>query len=393
MNAMIRYLLICLTLLSCNFQDDIKVREELMEIKNLTIYPIEETIKKEINLKKDLTIVDSFSTLIGRIGDIVVDKKGRIFITDLDEKIIHVYNSDGLNITQLGRKGLGPGEFSYLKSLQITNEFLYAIDTNFGIRKAVKFDLNDLENFSTILLGENRKEYRELSKAYPGIYRINVIGNGTYLAEFVIQESFSTQDWQNNELTGSLYLLKPTGNIKSDLFYKFEEAIIVNKSKGLKSPIRVFFGSPFIEVSSTNEIYITDPQLFMFKKFNAEGIYERAFYYPVQEILLNPESAAEAGLHEYFIQNMKFIKDLPSNWPVIREMKIDDKDRIWVAVTVNNLEENEWWILNSSGALITRFRMPRSKTISFIRDGYIYTFETNRNTGFQKVIRYKFELI
>jgi len=354
---------------ACSFNDEHSLPESVVNIKNLYSYTnSRDTVPKvSISFKKEIEygkLNDNF--ILSRVGDIIVDSLGRVFIADLHEMSIKVFEPDGQLVTQLGREGRGPGEFSYIKDLQISNKFLYAIDTNFGVRRIIKYHLNDLGNKETTVLAKNRKNYSLLSKAYPGIYNMYVLDDHYYLAEFVIQETKPTKEWQNIELTGLLYIIDSEGYITSDLIHEFQEAILVNKTKGLLAPIRPFFGTSFIEVSSKRDIHLTDPKLFLIKNFNAKGSYKRTFYYPVKEILITPESAAKAGLYEYFIQNMRFINDLPLNWPVIRNMKTDDENRIWVAVTVENMSVYEWWVLESSGELLTKFKWPRDKPIQQI---------------------------
>jgi hypothetical protein len=87
---------------------------------------------------------------------------------------------------------------------------------------------------------------------------------------------------------------------------------------------------------------------------------------------------------------MKFM-DLPSFWPVLRAVVIDDKDRLWVATTVENMKVYEWWVLEKNGELITQFQWPRIKPIQVVKNGNIYTRETDEETGLQQVVRYQVE--
>ncbi len=396
LNIKIKYIfsvLLLISIISCNQQLDDKTHENLKEIKNLVVFSVDKNFSSLISFKNEKIIIDSTSSIIGRIGDIAVDSLGRIFIADLDAKIIHIYNSQGSNIGKLGGEGVGPDEFSYIKNLYIRNGYLYAIDSNFGIRKSVKFNLNELDKYHTTSLARNRKNYKDLKLAYFGIYKIYVLSDDTYLAEFVVQETLPTKDWQNVELNGFLYFIDQQGNIKSNSFYDFQEAIIVKKSKGLNTPIRPFFGTPFIETSSTNEIYISDPQLFLIRRFDSDGNYKGSFHYPIKKVPLTQESAMKIGIHKYFIDNMQYINDLPSHWPSIKEMRIDDEDRIWIAVMSDSKIEYDWWILDSNGEMITRFNLPKSKSIKYIRNGFLYILENKLNADFQHVIRYKFEII
>ena len=84
--------------------------------------------------------------------------------------------------------------------------------------------------------------------------------------------------------------------------------------------------------------------------------------------------------------------DLPSNWPVIRSFIIDDKYNIWVATTVENMNVYEWWLLEPSGELITTFDWSRDEPIEAIKNGKMYTRQTDEETGLEQVVRYNVEI-
>jgi len=70
------------------------------------------------------------------------------------------------------------------------------------------------------------------------------------------------------------------------------------------------------------------------------------------------------------------------------DMKIDDKDRLWVAAVVKKMKLYQWWVLNQNGKLLARFTWPRNKPIQVIKKGYLYTKEKNKK-GLERIVRYK----
>ncbi len=89
---------------------------------------------------------------------------------------------------------------------------------------------------------------------------------------------------------------------------------------------------------------------------------------------------------------MDLLLDLPENWPVLTDMKIDGQDRIWIATTVEDMSIYEWWVLEESGELITKFEWLRDEPIEVIKNGYVYTRQTDEDTGLQQVVRYRIEI-
>ncbi len=378
-----------ISLCGCSPQKKQELPKEIQGLKNLTVYSTDIIPSKTIEFEKEVVYGNSEEELFGIMGDIAVDHFGRVFIADIQNQEISVYDSGGRFITQLGREGKGPREFGSIRSLQIQKDRLYIYDTN---RQRISvITLDSLAEDKSVLLAGNRGKYQALHKTYPWIYKIFVRNNGTYLAEFVEHRPDPTKEWQNVEMRGLLYPLASTGEIASNKLIEFKEAILTNKSKGLLAPIEPFFGIALTILSSDNTIYRAGPEYFLIKKYNPEGDYRQAFYYPLKKIPLTQKSAVEAGVHDFYIQNMKFM-DLPSTWPVLTDMKIDDEDRLWIATTVEDMTVYQWWVLNLNGQLIARFTWPRDRQIEEIKDGYLYVRETEEETEIQEIVRYRIDM-
>jgi len=70
--------------------------------------------------------------------------------------------------------------------------------------------------------------------------------------------------------------------------------------------------------------------------------------------------------------------DLPTTWPALDKMLVDDKNRLWVAVIVADQDIYQWWVLDGSdGSLLARFTWPRTRQIEVVKNGKLYTSEAN----------------
>lgn len=83
---------------------------------------------------------------------------------------------------------------------------------------------------------------------------------------------------------------------------------------------------------------------------------------------------------------------MPEYWPAINNLIIDDENRLWISTIVDDFDIYEWWILEKSGEVITRFEWPRDYPIEVVKCGYMYTRETNEKTGLEEVVRYRIKL-
>lgn len=372
----------------CTHQKKDQVPKLYRKLKNLTVFSTSTKPNKTISFNKDAIYGNSKNHLIGRMGDLAVDDSGRIFLADVQNMSINVFESNGRFTTKVGRKGKGPGEFAYIKGLYIRKNFLYIYDSN--PQQIVVFGLDSLNGDKTIFLARNRGEYQALNNAFPWIHKLYVRNNGTFLAEFILHSSKSYKKWQNTKIKGLLYVLDNTGKIASHKLIDFIEDMRTF-FRGFGVPMKFFFGNALTVLSKDNRIYWAGPEYFLIKVYSPDGVFQRAFYYPHKKIPITRESAISVNVPDLVIKSMKSM-DLPQNWPVLRHMKIDDQDRLWVATTIKNMKVFEWWVLKPNGQLIARFNWPRSKPIQVIKNGYMYTKEKN-NDGLEVIVRYRIKMI
>ncbi len=385
-------LLLVIVFWGCSAQKTDQLPDHIKNIKNLTVYSANAVPNKKITFKKTAIYGSTDQMLIGRIGDLAVDRLDRVFIADEQKQLIYVFKPNGQFITQLGREGRGPSEFNYIKKVQTRNNLLYAFDANFGIRRVSVYTLDTLASDQTIELARNRKKINSLTKTYPGVHEIYVRNNGSYVAEFISHGANPTQKWQNKEIKGLLYPLDRTGDITSHKMIEFIEEIRtyhMGSRMGLL-PIKAFFGNASIVLASDNTIYWAGPKNFLIKEYRSDGGYKQSFYYPRKKIPLTRKSALKAGVQDYYIKNMESM-ELPQTWPVVTNMKIDDQDQLWVATTVEDMSVYEWWVLKNTGELITRFKWPRDKPIEEVKNGFMYTREMDER-GIENIVKYEIEM-
>jgi len=395
MRPIITYLFLAVILAGCSSKEKNKVPRQFRSLKNLKVYPADVKPVQQIQLTKEQAFGNSGKVMIGLLGDIAVDSLGRVFIADIQKRVIDVFNPDGRFLTQLGRKGKGPGEFVTLTGVQIRNKYLYAYD---GRQQEVKvFTLYPLASDKTIIIAQNRGNYPALNRAFPFINNLYVRNNHTYLAEYFKDPNAQKyKKWQNLEYKRLFFLLDRAGDISSNKLFDIDETM--TEVGGIIDNVKVFFGRPMIILSSKNNIYVSNEHdYFLIKIYNHDGMYRRAFYYPHPKVPLTPKSVHNGGVTNTHFRHgflLKYVDNmnLPQNWPIINDMKIDNQDRLWVATTVKNMKVYQWWVLNSQGKLLARFEWPRSNEIEVVKDGKLYAVEKNPKTGVQQIVRYQIEM-
>lgn len=367
---------------------------EIQQLQNLKIFPVDSTFDNTIYFQKSAVYRGENDVLIGRVGSVVVDSLNRVFIADLQEKKVNVFESDGRFVKQIGREGRGPGEFGYIKSLQIRDHRLYGFDSKQNTLNI--FELENLTIDKSLVLAQNKIKYPELKGLLPQIDELFVTNNERYIAKFKSDNSSKAKAWENFEFKGLLFPLGNNGEISSGKLFDFHFAtgtqVGTSLSNALKGyHLKAFFGNTLIVLSSDEEIYFAEPDHFLIKKYNLKGEYQSAFYYNYSKIPIDQESAMQANLPDLYFNNWESIK-APENWPTFTDLKIDDQDRLWVAVTVEDMKVYEWWVINKEGEVFTKFEWSRNKPIQHIRDGHLYTKEIDEE-GLDVVVKYKFVLV
>lgn len=74
------------------------------------------------------------------IFDSTTDKNGNLFITDYHGRRILQVNKDFSEFTQIGNRGVGPGEYSTPRYIDITDEILFFSDSNNSLIKSMSIN-------------------------------------------------------------------------------------------------------------------------------------------------------------------------------------------------------------------------------------------------------------
>ncbi len=376
----------------CSTKSDEKLPKDLQELTNLTVYPGNEQPDYTINFKMKASYGNTKSALIGRIGGIAVDDSGRVFIVDSQQHTIHVYEPNGRYLTHIGRKGRGPGEFGFALSPKIFSNQLYIYDPT--LLRIVIFSLDSLKVIHTINLDPiSRNRIQKLAGFY--IRQIFFRNNGSFLVCFAQLNTKPPKvaGQKIDDFHRLYYLMNNQGRLLPDQVYKQRDNIrltglINGRVQGAPFP---FMGKPLIAFSNEGNIFSAWSQNFLIEIRDKNGKYLRSFYYSDKRVKMTEKDALN-GLSNKEFQRILRQNELPKTWPALNAMKIDDQNRLWISTIVKNQKVYQWWVLTDQGKLLARFTWPRDKPIEVIKNGYLYTRETNKKTGMEQIVRYRIRM-
>ena len=299
-----------------------------------------------------------------------------------------MYDVDGAYYTQIGGPGRGPGEYGFVFDVQarlgevivrdVANQRLNLYNTDdYNFDRSMLFDQLPIRSHESV-------KGMELGLIMPR-------NDGNYLVSFSERESAS----------GYKELLMDKNG-----YALYFEPVIFPSSLSIRVPARSMvpslrlggmMGQTLTALSGEDALYSIWTMDFLIKKYDSNGIYQSAIYYPLKGLPFDLDEYVKTvpfGYNARDIEKGLESKDigLPETIPVLDNLMVDDENRIWAAVPMDPQRENyEWWILAPTGELLAKLQRPRDKTIFDIKNGNLYAKEIDEETGAEFVVKYRME--
>lgn len=364
----------------------------------------------EIQFEREITYGSTDEVVVGVMGPFAVDEKNRVFIADRDQTNIHVFDPKGNYLTSLGRKGEGPGEFTAVSQrtgMTIHSNRLYVTDLTdmqfYFPHRVHVFMLEELTFFRTIdLLAGNREVFEELDGYYSK--RLYPRDDGTFLVsyhrlpnEYQDEKSFIhyvVQDSSGMIVTGPVLKQKDKTNLVYEVTNTSFPYVAIHAFP--------FYGKSLLAVTDNDYLYAANnTEEFKIDGYTPYGEHVRSFRHDFENRPLDRDELLDhyekteymARLGDRVALNMiREADNLPETWPALNDLLIDDENRLWLSTIVDDDEIYEWWVLETSGVVITKFEWPRNEPIEAVNNGYMYTRETDEETELQSIVRYRVEM-
>lgn len=393
----------CLILLhlfvGCASEKTEDLPEHLSTIENLTVYSEYPTPATGIELIREISFGDTDEVFFGRmVENIAVDHSGKVFIADMAENTIHVFDTNGSYIQNFGRSGQGPGEFQAVWDLNIHDGKVHVLD--YRNSRISVFDVDTFEHIrdhdvSLHNRRDNQPSWISWTRDKGLFYSptdLFVRADGKYLLLFSDAGVGSAHNIDGRTYEGSIFDPQTDEFTQHDVVsFEWTGQVLVHEEGG---SVMVMFRIPYKRSSLfdyTNDQFVhgwSEEMLFRFH--DANGKHQKAFYYSysnavlyLDDVLMHFEDAGDDFKHAIRSD------DKPETWPAFQSLTLDDQNRLWVSTITEDQDSYKWWVLDESGDLIATFSWPRNYDLKLVKDGYAYTMERDLETGQQEVVRYK----
>ncbi|MEX0905881.1 MAG: 6-bladed beta-propeller [Balneolaceae bacterium] len=391
----ISLLLVCIFISGCKQETStIELPSHLEDLDNLRVFQSGAKPSAGINIIREQEFGDTDDVMISYPGSVEVDDSGRVYISDLPQgrAAIYVFHPDGSHLTTIGGYGEGPGEFRSISSTAIRQNQFIVYDG--PLSRISYFSVGDSESGDSdpysmshmiIMNPDSWKSIEGLEDAFLFSRHFFVSGKGSVLTSF---KSITAED---DHLR--FYYIDSEGEVEPDQVLKLEQEeqrVTFSSGEMTGGLILPTSREGVLAMSGDDSIYSASTENFLIKIHSPDGQYQRAFYHPYEKTsLIKSELVRSYEGHPG--RNAVRDADLPETWPALNSMLIDDENRLWISTIVDDDEIYEWWVLENSGELISKFNWPRDEAIEEIKNGYLYTRETEEETGLQQIVRYRIE--
>ena len=397
----VSYSIVCLliVLTSCKAQEEKNLVQKFGDLENVKIYSLAKNIDSVL-LKKEMSFGDTDNVFYSSLGEFTVDDSGRVYISDAGwgSRSLHVYHQDGTYLGAIAGDGRGPAEFQNLSSLEYNSGRLLFYDSQ--LQRIMLYSTKTLEPNKTVLLDPQKwKAIQDISGK--GAHEFYLESDDGIIAAF--QESPTPVN--AGKRTRSYYRLNSELEIISEKLKELKAKRFIHSNSNVEvgnTQVRFMKHFPFFErhffiPASNGQFYTVESSDFLVRKYDRQGNYLRAFYYPVQSPKVVREDAVRSAndLVESIADNV----DFPESWPVINHIFLDDENRFWVSTIMESDEYFQWWVLDEAGQLLGKFKWPGDKYQDpaslenhvIVKDGYFYQRKKSEDDGTVSVIQYKIQ--
>lgn len=396
------YLILLFLIFGCVAEKAEDLPEHLVNIENLTVFPENQTPANDIELIREISFGDTDEVFFGRmVENIAVDHSGKVFIADLAENTIHVFDSNGSYLRNFGRSGRGPGEFQAIWDFDIHDGKVHVLD--YQNNKISVFDLDTFEHIrdhdvSLQNRQDNQPSWLSETREKRLFYRptkLFVRADGKYLLLFNDEGVGMADNVDGRTYEGSIYDPQ-TGEFTQHDVLSFEwtgQVLVHEEGDRLMVMFKVpYKRSSLFDYSNGQFVHGWSEEM-LFRFHDENGMHQKAFYYSfsnaklhLDDLLMYYEEAGDGVIHAIRSDEQ------PDTWPAFHSLTLDDENRLWVSTLTDDQDSYAWRVLDESGDLIATFSWPRNRDLKLVNNGYAYTMEDDEDTGLREVVRYKINI-
>lgn len=337
-------------------------------------------------------VASSIEALFSDVGELDVDSQGHIYIMDYEKPVVTVLSPDGSVLRTMGREGQGPGEFGWVRRVQILpGDSLMVYDQKLG-RITVFLPHSDEVAYVTNL---NLAGFS--SPAGPDWVE-KLPGQNAFLAAATPPFMPSDDPAGDYRRTMTVRLFDDEGSLLRDsvLLLPGPQTGIVAR-RGRTSSIRQNpFGRPgLLRLGPQNRLYYGWGDSLAVRVYSLEGQQVGGFSLPHEAPAITGQDlenavGSEASATTFRRPLETFVKEQASGkWPAFKQFVVDDRGRIWIGLLTPAGQPTEWVAFTPSGDRICSTSLPENVELKLVRGNTAYGVATDEETDVPRVVVYR----
>jgi hypothetical protein len=316
------------------------------------------------------------SAVFSAISGLDVDSRGNVYVGDIFQQRVTVLDPNGSVVRTFGRRGSGPGEFQAIRGVQVlAGDSVLVYDpalARVSVFTAAGAELAYVVNLAAAAGGA----------AWFHVSRTR--GSDRYLALF--RAPFSSGRQSDSPRTEVVHFLDSEGTpIGSPLLTQPTRSLLVAGRSITPNP---FGGQGLLAMNAADVVHRLWSHDSSIERYTPGGERLTALRF-AHEPLPVSSSDIEAELEQFdgrargvFEQVLR--DSVPSHWPAVHAMVIDDADRIWLGLAGPRHRAAAWVVLGADGTPTGRARLPPGSTVWRIRGDRLY-FERADDTDAPRI--------
>ncbi|MEX2363101.1 MAG: 6-bladed beta-propeller [Balneolaceae bacterium] len=367
-----------------------KIPDHIQAVENLSIFSGDVDAIYSIQLIEEGRFGENGEPFLLNVYSCVVDDQGRIIVRSANsnyEQQLFVFDSDGTFRSNLGRQGKGPGEYGIILGMYSKANAIFVLD--YTSQRLNEYSTSDYKFTRSILFEEWKApenfKFNSVEPRFDENYHVTYSSLGSKTGFQEILQMVNNSEGKEADFEPLRF---PVG-------YKITTD---DKSKRPTPTMPLtFLGTTRTALSQKDELFTNWSHEFLIKKYDSNGKYQSAIYYPILGVPFILEDYTKSAVFSPKVREIEKALlangiDIPERLPVIERLIIDDENRIWVALpTSSSRNTYEWWILEENGELLAKLKLPKKKHIFDIKKGFLYSKKTNEETGAEYVVKYQIQ--
>jgi hypothetical protein len=292
------------------------------------------------------------------------DSRGRMYVADMFQKSVTVLARDGKVLRRIGRAGSGPGEFRAVRDVQVLpGDSLLVYDP-------------ELARVTVFAADSSRPAYvvnlADRLPAEPPFHLRRAPATGGYLAQFQARFAFGS----GNALEprrDSLLLLNPDGSARARVASFASAPFLVAGTSITPHP----FGRRVVaRLDSRGRVLFVSTDSLAVTSYSPSGERQGSFGYRYDLPSVTRDDARRAleGMGEQGRQMFESVlaDSLPARWPAVGDLRVDDRDRVWISLAGPLDQPVEWAVFSAGGRYLRSVFLPPRTTLHAVRAGRAY---------------------